>query len=500
MRFPVNWPVFGPARGPAQPAADTLDVHGFASSIAYALGFLFSPKPLAWVPPIYGRPFADLELHTHPRTSVARAARSGTEVILIGIGVDPRWPGRDEPAIAAMLARRLAAGEQPFLARLARIVGRFAILYRRQDGPWSLVNDAVGLRSVFYGGREQVIAGSHARLVALQYAPDVPTSVLRVRWGYPGDVTPFPGVRLLIPNHKLDLASGRMERFFPTGPVPARTPDAAAALCIRTGRRVLKALIRRGPVAVSLTAGLDSRVTLALSWPCRKWLRYFTYGERPRDTVDLALAGQIGRDLGLDHVMLDVTGDNPFAVLGRCRGAILRQLDLNSHHRHGAWLVPTYARVFGQWTYVHVRSNIYEIGRASFQYKRRKQKPPSSPETMVAYYRGWNPGNELDDAFVRESFEGYFERAECARALAYLDPHDLYFWEHRMPAWQANVLLESDCVWETMILLNSREVIAALVGVPVADRLRNRIFKKVLRRTLPRLMDYPVNPDQWPPP
>jgi hypothetical protein len=118
---------------------------------------------------------------------------------------------------------------------------------------------------------------------------------------------------------------------------------------------------------------------------------------------------------------------------------------------------------------------------------------------MAAFYNWSNLGPQTEPAFVEEAFRDYFERASSAQALAHLDAYDLYFWEHRMPTWQSNVILESDCVFETMIVLNSRSALEKLVGVPLRERLANRTFKTVIRRTAPKLLDYPFNPDVWPP-
>jgi hypothetical protein len=472
----------------------------FVDSIAFPLGFLFSTADIRWVPAGYFCPFPDLSLFVHLRTRLASCRSRDGDVVLIGLAVDPEHPQTTESAIAEALHAALASGETAFFELVGRIVGRYAVLFRFGGGSWRVLNDATGLRSVYYAAENAAaVASSHAYLTARQTAPRDLYPRPRTKWGFPGAYTPYPGVFLLTPNNYLDLGPDlRTTRFYPKAAIPRGTADEAAAECIRVGQCVIRGLLARGPVAVSISSGIDSRVTLALALEFGRRIRYFTYLFSPANRVDVAAGENFAKDFGLDHVTLGPDHQRPFLGAGELSARFQQQLALNSFGSHGTGLIPRYRNCFGQWQHVHIRSNVYEIGRASFQEKKGHLPPPSSIESMISYYKNWNVFKTADATFVREAFEDYFTRAHSAEALAHIDAHDVYFWEHRMPAWQSNVILESDCVWETAVILNSRNMLDRFVAIPPAERIENQVYDEVLRRTEPRLLIYPFNPTEWP--
>lgn len=468
-------------------------------SIIYPLGFVFSPGRVPVVPETYVQPVEGLPLHTHARTLVAHAAGDGVHVVVLGMAIHQDEPGLSEQAIAEHLLDELSRSERAFLDAIDPLVGRFALLYRTSEGTWKVTTDAIGLRSVYYTVSDAgVFAGSHAHLVWRQRSVRQRRPLLPGRWGYPGAYTPYEDVFLLTPNTLLDLDSGSPERFYPVAPLPVVARDDLVELCLRVGRNVLTNLLARSAVVVSLTAGMDSRVTLALSEPFGDRLRYFTYWHKPAHDVDVSLARTMADKFGLSHQVL--TGA-PLAD-GRDGAEFQRfvyRLRLNSFGSHDLTLIPLYYGAFSQWETIHVRSNMYEIGRADFQKKFPVLKP-TDPERATEYYSRWAGVRRMAGYTeqIRDAFEDYFTRAQWNDALPYVDASDLYFWEHRMPTWQSYVLLESDCVFETAILLNSRDVMSKLAGHPVEQRIDKQLYRTLMARVLPELLEYPVNPPTWP--
>lgn len=467
-------------------------------SIVYPLGFVFSPRNVPVVPEAYVRPLGGLPLYTHPRTRVAHAGADSRHVLLLGLAVHQAAPELSEQALVEGLLDELSRSERAFLDAVDPLVGRFALLYMTA-GTWKATSDAIGLRSIYYtisdGG---VVAGSHAHLVWQQRSVREHRPPLPGRWGYPGAYTAYEDVFLLTPNTSLDFARGSPERFYPSSPLPVVARDELVDLCLSVGRNVLTNLLARSPVAISLTAGIDSRVTLALAEPFGDRLRYFTYWNRPAHSVDVSLGQAIADRFALSHQVvtgaaLDYWGD------GSEFAAFAHQLRLNSFGVHDIALIPMYCGAFSQWETIHVRSNMYEIGRADFQ-KRFPVLKPTDVERATEYYARWAGARRMagHTEQIRAAFDDYFVRAQWNEALPYVDASDLYFWEHRMPSWQSNVLLESDCVFETAILLNSRDVMAKMAGQPVKERIDGQLHRTLMSRVLPELLDYPVNPTTWP--
>jgi hypothetical protein len=373
-------------------------------------------------------------------------------------------------------------------------VGRFAIITRTPAEGWRLVHDVIGIRGVFYTSENgKCFVASHASLAAQQLAAPEPNPALKALWGYPGVFTPFKRVFALTPNHYLDMAAGRPVRFYPHNPIPPSSPGQAADLCIEVGRAVIGGLLARGPVAASLSSGIDSRITLALSRPFSPAMRYFTYVSNANTLPDVGIAKILASDLKLKHDLLLPDAD----TLDASYLVLMQQLRRNSNRDSDAGLIPRYLHTYGQWTYTHLRSNMYEIARAAFQAKHASRFSIADPASMAAYYKHWNVYKTGDDGFVLSACEDFFEQTRLNEAAKYIDRFDLYFWEHRMPQWQSSVMANSDCVWETVIPLSSRQVLECFVGIPVAQRIGNQVYHAILSKAHPELADYPTNPGTW---
>jgi hypothetical protein len=466
------------------------------ASIVYPLGFIFSPGQVRSIPSAYRQPFPDLNLFVHPRTRLVRSEADAT-VVLLGIGIHEDDWGLSQQQVANQLGSALAQSRDALLAFVAGIAGRYAIIFL-ENGRWKVMNDAIGMRTVFFGNEgPDAFVGSHIELVASQMPSAGEREPIHFMWGYPGLMTPRHNVSWLVPNNILDLAAGTMERIFPLHPIPPRTAEEAANQCAKVARSLFAALTSlKEPLAVSLTAGRDSRTTLAMSLPYSGRIKYFTYWYDTEDfSTDLNMARDLCTLAGVEHIAL--TELNPGAFLSEAdRNAFLEQVKVNSYGRHLSSVLPRYFGAFGQWEYVHLRSNMFELGRASFQH-RYPRLNPKTPEAMAAFYV--RNGGKAPAHIIEEAFQDYYTRANSAQALNYISALDLYFIEHRMPVWQGNVALETDCMFETLILLNSRNTVSALLGVPLADRLANRVFNNIISDIKPELLSLPFNPDTWPP-
>src|SRR5262249_25580810 len=82
---------------------------------------------------------------------------------------------------------------------------------------------------------------------------------------WPAPLSGFTGVRRLLPNHSLSISSGEIRRYWPKTPLPTITVEQCAADVSPMLSNELKAAALRQPLAITVTAGLDTRVVLAAS-------------------------------------------------------------------------------------------------------------------------------------------------------------------------------------------------------------------------------------------
>lgn len=477
----------------AMPAAEVPVLDDFGH-LLYARGFLLTPvvRPLPaghWRRVRLGA----WHLAYDPRTPLTVAAGSdGAWVAVLGLALDLRDLAAGPSAVAESLLRARDGGRDGLAAAVDHLVGRFVVIDGDPLGTY-LQADATAMRSVFYAAAPLPRAvASHAQLAA--EAAGAESSEFAVdgwlanhgAYCLPGRATPHAGIVQLTPNTELNLDSRSVGRVFPrAAPTPVTVQDAVDELRHLLHGQV-EELARRQPLLTSLTAGLDSRTTLAITRPVHGSVRYFTYSLRYGAHVDnaghsrdLTTAREIAADLGLDHQVVTVDGkvDDP---------DLRRVMARNSQRVHNRGLAAAYMANLPA-DRLHLRSNLFEIGRAYYR-AQRNDRPPLTPEVMASILCKKNPADpaviaefaEFVDATGHGSFDGY-------------DPYDLFYWEHRSGVWLTSVYLESDLAHDTYTLLNSRRIYGTLLGVPLESRIRGDVYLELLRAMWPDVLKRPVN-------
>jgi hypothetical protein len=204
-----------------------------------------------------------------PVLDVAVVSQGESTVLIAGDVVDPRSRAVGSQTIAALAAAALADSEAELAEYLYGVAGRYVVAYT-VGSHLNLQSDAGGTRSIFFSSRQPGIASSHPSLVAeATNDAKVPRDFLsdpRFRKGvryYPGRITPWEHVVFLTPNTRLTVDTGHVERFFPTRDHPSRSTQEAIELAAPVMAAIIELASRGRPSVLSLTAGLDSRTTLA---------------------------------------------------------------------------------------------------------------------------------------------------------------------------------------------------------------------------------------------
>jgi hypothetical protein len=469
---------------------------GECTELLYARGFLLAPRahdmPVAhWRQVRIG----GLWLSYDPRCAFAVVRDGRSWVALLGRVICLETWDDDVRSVAAGLLRAKARGREAMLDRIDGLSGRFTVFYSHGDETY-VQSDAAALRSVFHGRRDgRTFAASHAHLVADQVgtAPSAFPDPQTIRkghnaYGIPGRITQFARVFALTPNTELEFGTGEPRRFFPRDPLVPRTTSDAVDEVLPLLQRQLELLAERTPLVISLTAGLDSRTTLALSRSIKDRVDYFTYdsktgqgesGEAMR--ADVAAAQEMAEHLGFRHHRIQ----SRFRIPPEPLAGIM---DRNSKRISAPGLYATHRLYDGGCRGLHVRSNLYEIAR-SFYRAKRKQPDRLTPEHMAYLLTSRKTTPESFAA----AFAEFSDAVEFDRAQELYDPLDLYYWEHRCGTWLAAHHTESDVVFDTFTIFNSRKIYKALLAVPLEDRISGAAFIEMIRRAWPETLKFPVN-------
>lgn len=457
----------------------------------WALGPSATPWPVGVVPVEWGRVAlaGDRVLRWDRRLECIEAVAGPVSVVIIGHAIDLRADTSDMSEIAAGLLQARLAGRSAYIDALAWLCGRYVVV-DCDGGPPRVQADAVGMRSIYYHAERRIVA-SHQNLVAELSGVDSLSVFGTPEWRranhavcYPGSETAWQGVKFLTANHELDLDSMRPSRVSLAAPERLSTTEVADRVLELTRRQLPHLLRRPGRPVISLTAGQDSRSTLAVVRPVRNEFRYFTYAlmYSPRKRA----------------VRLDVEGSRAVARVGRLRDHHVYRLDgpirddtlravleRNSVKRSMPNVAELYLREMSD-AGMHIRSSFNEVGVAGYRAKLGDiEVTPEVLADLLTYQKGYTPDTL---AAVTE----YFDATGIAR-VPHHDPLDLWYWETRMGSWLGTILNESDIAFDTHILIGSREIVRLLLSAPLAERSRIGTYDALISSAWPELYDVPVN-------
>ena len=462
----------------------------------YARGFVLSDGPVATpVPDRTPETLLGLTLTKAPEVTVTRADSGGSSVIVLGHLIDTgRWLAQGAAVAAA--AHALARSESAFLDLTDAWSGRYLVVYGDASSR-RVMTDAAGMRSAFYALEGRFVLGTHARLVAdIVGAPPSPIvdayhqAKLAQPHGsvpsMPGRSTPWTGVVALTANQALDVETRQLHRIFPRGPLPRMDARSAASAIGPRLRRQVESLVASGrPVALSVTAGRDTRLSLAASRPYRDAISYFTY-LRPsitRNHWDVSTARSLAAKLPLSHRVLDIPADDEPPELW----AAMEQATLLTNGRQ---YVAAYRAAFPSDT-IHIRSNIGEIGRSYYRRHRPGKDMDRSGRVLTAGDLAalWGHGVAVSPLVI-EAFDDWMGAVGFADVQG-MDALDVFYWEHRMACWHADIVLASDFAFDTHVLFNARTILRDMLAVPAEDRARSSVFKHIVADLWPELGRWP---------
>ncbi|WP_156135311.1 hypothetical protein [Aeromonas taiwanensis] len=461
----------------------------------YINGFLFAPKNHSCdLSPGWKTHFVnEFFLHCSSESKCDYIINGPSFFIIVGMAIHLQDEG-DLKSISNHLYTKLIVSEKDFFDELDEINGRFTIIFRGLDGVVKILNDACGMRSVFYSKSIENTYSSHPSLLASVIKAEKNSyGVFLSKYSsyhLPGNVTTYDDIFQLIPNHYLDGNSKKLVRFFPR-------KDLECAKDISEKRKELssqlssqlKKLHGKYNLLCSISAGIDSRVTLSATRELSKQIDYFTYyGSKGKSKdildVDMSVVSDISFNLNLNHEAFELPSSHSSQAID-LQAYFLKQ----SHVTHQASVSLEFIKRFKQKNYLHIRSNLLEIGRAFYrEHYNLKEKKLTLDDAMLCY-----SGQNINDGDIASIFKSFFEEVSYDNLPSGYDPFDLFYWEYRMGVWHSLILLESDPAFNTFVLFNNRSFLKNLLSIPYDIRKENKFYLAMCDDNWPILSNWGVN-------
>lgn len=428
-------------------------------------------------------PTATPFLYAAEGVQVASASDQGTAITIVGLCVGTLEHINDP---ASYLLASLQRSDHAFLDAMDKLCGRYLIIRQRND-EIDFFNDATGMRATFYRSDFSAVA-SHAQLLTDEAPQAIP-----FRTGFPGNGTPFKGIKILTPNTALTIQAdgGRVWRYWPRAPFTPLTPEEAATAALDFAATAIRKI--KLPMRLALTAGFDSRVMLTTM--LRSGVPFRTYTYKTYAGVDIAVGRELAGLAGVTHELVNTAKPE-----GEIKDALAAATYSNHHH----WAVAGLVKWFPP-NEVAVTANLLEIGRCYYS-KYKKAPEPTSAEGMLGLHKfSMRTAKEeiaafdgsYDDA-VMPYYRDFLESSDYNAPRAIIDPYDQFYWEHRMGTWHGPNMNERDYYAEAFIPFNSRVIFEAMLGVPYDDRKEATTFKAMIA-TNEAMASIPINPTEWPP-
>jgi hypothetical protein len=355
-------------------------------------------------------------------------------------------------------------------------MGYFLLMFQAEGSVW-VMTDAAGQLEVM--GHEMAEAfASHSEVLAHVF-PD-----LNVHETAPKDIvqndralletTPWQGVKKLIPNHLYRVSEGLpKERFFPNQALPILPLGEAAVQAAAMLAGGLKGWALKSPLALALTAGLDSRVLLAACAGVLDRVELFVLNH-PHESgkIDMEVARDIARHMGKALRIVDYTRDESVQWLGPYPS------DTYMH---------TIQKAIGEQFPGHVliNGNVSEVARTFYQ-----PLPKNLSVDDLLYVLGV-PNN----SFAHTAFATWWKEVKTLRTKG-MDPLDFLYWEHKMPNWAGRSKSITYLYAPVVAPFNCHALLKTLLSVDARhrDKTKNFLYERMIDQLAPELNAFPINP------
>lgn len=433
-------------------------------------------------------------LTVHPDLNRRQTVYRAKSITLLGYILDPNDPLSQDQDIIDSLVRKLDTcdGLDNFFQYTYMYGGRW-ILIVDNGQEIRLFNDPAGFRQLFYTDfsfSSNLWCASQPGMIAqlmnltmdkkaLGFITNYESKGLREYW-WPGDTSPFKGIKHLLPNHYLDLEKGSYHRFWPHEDLKYLSLEEGIERTSAGLKGLMKSAFNRFKLSLTITAGWDSRLLLAASREVSHKIYYFSMlrGSNDRDVI---IPSRLLPKLGLKYNIMRYPArmDNEFKKI----------YNRNVVTAHSLWgrmaqgLFDCYPQ-----DRVCVKGNACEIARGRQVFT----LPEPENGNVTSQKLAWLMKME-DSPFVIKAFNKWLSEVPKTYNIKLLD---LFYWEQRMGNWQAMSQLEWDIVQEVLAPFNCRALLIDMLSVDqeYRDPPGYQLYHKVILNLWPEVLEEPINP------
>lgn len=382
-----------------------------------------------------------------------------------------------------------------FYEALDFLAGRFVLIIGDKLN-FEVFTDAGGMRTVFYVQGENTV-GSHLNFLGDIFTLESDCFVeLNENFSVNWDTTVFSNVKSINPNFSYNSESDSVSRYFPrkTNIYRNMSEEEKFSKFEFLWKEQLRHFEKENDdIIFSVTGGADSRVSLALAKNYLSKFKFFTYAPSDEEldkkthfiealTMDKKIVEKILEVIPLQHQFL--------LFMDEKRKLTEEELDLlnkNTIRPHGRFLLPHYNHYFPGLNTLHIRGNLFEIGRAYFIKPTSKNSKKDIVNLVFRPLMKTVDKDSKEESDIRENIEDKIQQFNYDQNNNGYHVLDLFYWEIRMGRWMAEVLNETDFSFETLLPFNMRALMDISLSFKVEQRRNNYMFDELINRNFPVL-------------
>ena len=279
-------------------------------------------------------------LSTHPDLPVVQVHKERKTIILLGFLIDPYHHEQSQEEILSNILKN-TNGIDSVTKSFEIMSGRFVIIVVLQK-QFYLFNDACGLRQVVYCTDKEGRMWCATQAVSLaeklgfifdQEVIDFKNSDViqdyQSDFYMPNSRTPYKEILHLLPNHCLDFKENKSIRFWPT-------KRCISPISVEEGVRIAETILKNSIHAASnrfnlkmgISAGIDSRKTLAATKEVKNKITYFTHSPKIdlkyKEIQTMMLPDIPNIDVDVPHMLLPKLGITHHVLEQKCMDDVFR--------------------------------------------------------------------------------------------------------------------------------------------------------------------------------
>ncbi len=429
-------------------------------------------------------------LYCHPDLQISQLKSDEKGIYVLGYILDPYNPQYDNDQIL----KEIMQGSKCFddvLACIDKYSGRWVLIWKDTSGV-KIMNDACGTRQIyFYTDNNQTWYGSQPSIIAYEldletnFTPEIEefmhSAEYKKECAWIGDGTVYNNLFHLLPNHYIDLERTEVKRFWPTSEFIDPDKNTAVEETARIIRgTILSVVYRFKNVALSVTAGVDSRMNLAASKPVKNKIKYIFCTEvcNKRNT-DYRISSQLLRKLDLEQNIIGIHEDDT-----EFNDIYFKNVTVASDIPSKKFIYSFYKDIPD---YIHVSGVGAGIAKGFYN----NDNKGANIEKMS---KGAGYSNSI---YAKSYIEKWLNDAEGIRNLNSVNLYDIFYWEQRMGNWGAKSSAEQDIAIEETWPYNNRKLLSTMLSVnskyrrPPLYKFHRMVIKHLWKETL----SMPINPN-----